>query len=283
METHTGPEYEFYPGFRHHLPPKERGIKKALRRVSQLGQILVSPAFSREGTLSTAIDRYETECEIAFYEKLARWGFHEHETYFAKTILERVPENGRVLVVGCGSGREVFALKALQPKLRLKGIDLSQRMLDRATPIADEKGVEAEFARGSVFEEPSETYDFVWVTAALDSHMQGRDYRVRFYKELKRIKKQGAPLLLIPRIDETHEIVFHQKIGSQLLRLRWLGKGRWEKGDMATSFWGFHNDSPQMIYLHIYYGEQTFLDELSETGMTFEVLKLQDVRGWLFE
>ncbi len=49
-------------------------------------------------------------------------------------LLERLPapSSGRVLEVGCGTGRNLARLAALRPDLELCGLDVSARMLDTA-------------------------------------------------------------------------------------------------------------------------------------------------------
>ena len=67
-------------------------------------------------------------------EGLRRW---------EQTMIDRFfPDVGRALVVGCGAGREAFALESLG--FRVKGIDISDTLISAARSIAAELGSQVE-------------------------------------------------------------------------------------------------------------------------------------------
>ena len=71
------------------------------------------------------------------------------------------PDVSRALVVGCGAGREAFALESLG--FRVKGIDISDTLVSAARSIAAETGSQVEFevTDGAIFSEPDDSYDIV--------------------------------------------------------------------------------------------------------------------------
>ncbi len=71
----------------------------------------------------------------ADYEALARRVIPGYDTLFpmvGAVIDPELPEGGRVLVVGCGTGIELATFKRIRPDLRLHGVDPSRQMLELA-------------------------------------------------------------------------------------------------------------------------------------------------------
>ena len=86
-------------------------------------------------------------------EGLRRWEQAMVDRFF--------PDVGRALVVGCGAGREAFALESLG--FRVKGIDISDTLILAARSIAAELGSQVEFevTDGAIFSEPDDSYAIV--------------------------------------------------------------------------------------------------------------------------
>ena len=80
----------------------------------------------------------------ARYEVLARRvipGYRTLFPMFTALIEPDLPERGRVLVVGAGTGIEVIHLKRARPDLRVHGVDPSEHMLELAERRVAEAGV----------------------------------------------------------------------------------------------------------------------------------------------
>lgn len=277
-------EAELYKGFVSKIPPKDRGFKLFLRRLSQTCQILFGSAFASPEEMQAAITkRYEIDSEIDFYERLARWGWHDYEEKNVASILEKIPSDGKVLVIGCGAGREVFALESSNPRLKVDGLDISAEMIKLAKKIAKEKGSQARFVLGSFRDSQPElehAYDLVWVTGALEMHTQGKMNRVRFFQTMQKFLRKDGIVFFLPFIERAGKRK-HLEWGSQLLRLRWFGKGRWEPGDRPSSFLGYHSASNHMIYTHSYPSDSAFEAEITEAGYSFSVMEQEGIKSWL--
>lgn len=102
------------------------------------------------------------------------------------------PARGRVLEVGVGTGRN---LDLYPPGLELVGIDLSQRMLDRARARARRLGLAVELRKADVeaLPFPDGSFDTVTATCVFCSVADP----VRGLREVRRVlKPDGAALLL---------------------------------------------------------------------------------------
>ena len=78
------------------------------------------------------------------YEVLARRvipGYRTLFPMFTALIEPDLPERGRVLVVGAGTGIEIVHLKRARPDLRMHGVDPSDHMLELAERRVAEAGV----------------------------------------------------------------------------------------------------------------------------------------------
>ena len=112
----------------------------------------------------------------------------------AMLLAERVPDQGRVLVLGAGGGLELKALAEARPGWRFDGVDPSADMLrlaaETTAPFADR----VRLIEGTIAAAPDGPYDAA--TSLLVFHFIARDQRLATLKALRRRLKPGAPLVL---------------------------------------------------------------------------------------
>src|SRR3954470_20957989 len=77
-------------------------------------------------------------------------GFSSLHRMAAMLMAERVPENGRVLVLGAGGGLELKAFAEAQEGWTFDGVDPSADMLQLARQVAGEHGGRIGFHEGSI-------------------------------------------------------------------------------------------------------------------------------------
>ena len=110
---------------------------------------------------------------------------------------ERVPENGKVLVIGAGGGLEIRYLAGIANGWRFVGVDPAPAMLALAQatagPVAGER---LELIKGTVVDAPMEPFDAA--TCILVIGLIADDgSKLALLKEVRRRLKRKAPFVLV--------------------------------------------------------------------------------------
>ena len=120
-------------------------------------------------------------------------GFTDLQRMALLLLAERVPEDGRVLILGAGGGLELKVFAAAQPGWRFDGVDPSAEMLRLAAttlgPLADR----AALHEGYVDTAPAGPFDAA--TCLLTLHFVAPEERRHTLRELRRLLRPGAPLV----------------------------------------------------------------------------------------
>ena len=269
----------FYP-----MASADRGLRRLLRRLKQFLAVFTTPDLSSEAAIIRAMqNRYASEEELSFYRVYGNAGFEEVEEMVLRGITPLLRQGMRVLVVGCGGGREVFAFE--ERGFRAAGVDSCGPMLDVAIELAAERGSEAEFVFGTPEDlslhdfRGAQPFDLIFVAYSISNHIPGRRNRVAFWQSVRRLLAPGGLLMTAPMIRPPNWRHPHFW-GSLLLRMRWLGTGRWEPGDTVRSFFGHHARSERPLYFHHHPHSKAVRDELADAG--FDVVHEFDRCYWVF-
>lgn len=109
-------------------------------------------------------------------------------------VTEYFPKGARILDIGCGLGREAFALTDLG--YHVVGIDISQEVIDQVKPLSAEKGYAIPFYiyDGEHLPFPEESFDVVVIWAQTFGLLYGDACKGRYLQECKRVLKQGGLL-----------------------------------------------------------------------------------------
>ena len=127
-------------------------------------------------------------------------------------LAERVPHDGRVLVVGAGGGLELQRFAQAHAGWRFVGVDPAAAMLELARATLGPLAQRVEFHEGYVDGSPAGPYD--GATCLLTLHFVREDERRRMLQEVRRRLRPGAPFVLA-------HLSFPQAPGE---RERWLGR-----------------------------------------------------------
>lgn len=118
-------------------------------------------------------------------------GLHRMTTML---LAERVPADGRVLVLGAGGGLEMRAFATAHPGWTFDGVDPSADMLAIARGTVGLLGGRMRFHQGYAADAPEGPFDAA--TCLLTFHFIARDQRLATLRELRRRLRPSSPLVL---------------------------------------------------------------------------------------
>ena len=251
------------------VAPCARGLQKFTRKWSQFKQLLFMNDFApREiiaGAHAPMIARYNSRAEIQFYEKFTAHGLLVGEKEAVHSLSECMTS---ALVVGCGTGREAFALA--ERGFAVTGLDIAEKMVEGARELNRRKGTDLEFTVADFMKwRDARRFDFVFLTFGITGHIYGEKRRREFLVKAARHLNPGGLLLYGPDIlDLRHSPA--KLAASQILRLKWFGRRAWQAGDTVRSFLGRHNNTSDLFYFHYYQSEREFLEQARAAGLELE-------------
>lgn len=141
-------------------------------------------------------DHFDAQAARDYAERPPRQvpGFADLHRMAILLLSERVPDDGRVLVLGAGGGLELKAFATAQPNWSFDGVDPSAEMLDLARAMVGPMAERMRFHQGRIDAAPEALFD--GATALLTFHFIARDARLETLRQLRRRLKPGAPLIL---------------------------------------------------------------------------------------
>lgn len=119
------------------------------------------------------------------------FGLHKMTTLLLR---ERMPSNGRVLVLGAGGGLELKAFADACPGWSLDGVDPSADMLRLAEQVTEAHAARIRLHEGTIECAPDGPFDAA--TSLLTFHFIARDQRLETLAQIRRRLKPGAPFVL---------------------------------------------------------------------------------------
>jgi tRNA (cmo5U34)-methyltransferase len=141
--------------------------------------------------MTFSISAINTYAEGAFKQVPGLAGLHRMTELL---LAERVPQAGRVLVLGAGGGVELRNLAAAHAGWAFDGVDPSESMLEAARLATVEFGDRVVLHRGTIEVAPEGPYD--GATSLLVFHFVPIRERLETLRGLHRRLKSGAPLVL---------------------------------------------------------------------------------------
>lgn len=142
-------------------------------------------------------------------------GYAALQTMTRLLLAERMPEDGRVLVLGAGGGLELKAFAEAHPGWTFDGVDPAAPMLDLAARTLGPLAPRARLTQGYVGDAPEGPFD--GATCLLTLHFMDREERRRTAVEIRRRLKRGAPYVIA-------HLGFPQGQGDDGDRALWLSR-----------------------------------------------------------
>ena len=121
-------------------------------------------------------------------------GYYAMQSMTTLLLAERVPETGRVLVLGAGGGLELKTFAQAHPVWQLDGVDPSAEMLDLARHTLGPLSARTHLQQGYIDDAPEGPFD--GATCLLTLHFLALDERRRTLAEIRRRLKPAAPFVM---------------------------------------------------------------------------------------
>jgi len=122
-------------------------------------------------------------------------GYESLHRMVSLLLAERIPPDGRVLVLGAGGGQEIRALADAHPGWWFDGVDPSAEMLELARQVAGTHAERIRLHQGLISDAPDGPYDAA--TSILTFHFIARDQRLDTLNQIRSRLKSGAPFILV--------------------------------------------------------------------------------------
>jgi len=134
---------------------------------------------------------YETPEALAVYSTRAGQGLR---TWEARLVRDYLPARGKLLVVGCGAGREAFALDALG--YEVTGVDVSPSMVAAARMRSAAGRCDFRIVDGVSLPFTESEFDAATLWSQVISNVPTRAERLRFVAEVSRVVRPGGLISL---------------------------------------------------------------------------------------
>ncbi len=121
-------------------------------------------------------------------------GYAAMQRMAALLLAERVPDDGRVLVLGAGGGLELKVFAEAYPNWMLLGVDPSAEMLKLAEHVLGPLASHVTFQKGMIHAAPDGPLD--GAACLLTMHFLPQEERRRTATEVRRRLKPGAPFVV---------------------------------------------------------------------------------------
>ena len=202
------------------------------------------------------IKKYNNYSEIEFLKKMAPAGLEDYEEIIIDKYCKK---EGHTLVIGCGAGRESFALSEKQ--LKVTGIDLVEKLVSICHNEGKEKNIKADFLtmNGSCLGFKKESFDYVILFGQLISLIPFRENRINTLKECKRVLKDNGILILTTHSRERN---LKEKLKWRIINFirKIIASGKLQEGDKWVAAISGYNLSEEKIFMHIYTQEEALND-----------------------
>ncbi|MCB0340772.1 MAG: methyltransferase domain-containing protein [Pseudobdellovibrionaceae bacterium] len=237
-------------------------LSQSLKRAGFFLKLLLSPQDLKRVSDSTVRQKYSSEREVWASETHNSRGFDPGEYQAVEDWRVKTKKPcAKVMVVGCGAGRECWAFESLG--MTVTGVDISTSMIERAKESAKKINSTCQFLEGSVFSiSPDRKFDLIYLSSGMINHISGKKRRIEFLKACGQRLEKGGWLLLSAEYKPAKRSAF-VTIMSGVLKLK-FGK-QIEVGDTFRAIIETHSNSEELVFWHRYSSKEDVEVELKNT------------------
>jgi len=207
------------------------------------------------------IKKYNNYPEIEFLKRMAPAGLEDYEEIIVDKYCKK---NGHTLVIGCGAGREAFALA--EKNLKVTGIDIVEKLVRICHNEGKEKDIKANFLtmNGCCTGFKEKSFDYVIMFGQLISLIPYRENRINTLKECKRILKKNG---LVMFTTHSRERNIKEKIKWNIINfIRKIISGKLQEGDKLVTAISGYSLSGEKIFMHLYTPKEA-LKDIKSSGL----------------
>ena len=123
-------------------------------------------------------------------DEMQRWNVTLKE--WEQSVLKFFPSGAKILDIGCGLGREAFALSDLG--YDIVGIDISKEVISQVKQLSADRGYHIPFYEyeGEHLDFPAGSFDVVLIWAQTFGLLYGNECKKSYLAECKRVLKKGG-------------------------------------------------------------------------------------------
>jgi 2-polyprenyl-3-methyl-5-hydroxy-6-metoxy-1,4-benzoquinol methylase len=201
------------------------------------------------------IKKYNNYSEIEFLKKMAPAGLEDYEEIIIDKYCKK---EGHTLVIGCGAGRESFALS--EKKLNVTGIDIVEKLASICHNEGKEKNIKANFLtmNGFCLGFKKESFDYIILFGQLISLIPSRENRINTLKECKRVLKDNGLIIFTTHSRERN---LKEKLKWKIINfVRKINSGKLQEGDKWVTAISGYNLSEEKIFMHMYTPQEALKD-----------------------
>ncbi|MDD6189493.1 MAG: class I SAM-dependent methyltransferase [Clostridiales bacterium] len=109
-----------------------------------------------------------------------------------QSVIKFIPSGAKILDIGCGLGREAFALSDLG--YDVVGIDISKEVISQVKQLSNDKGYSIPFYKydGEHLNFSADSFDVVLIWAQTFGLLYGNEFKQNYLMECKRVLKKGG-------------------------------------------------------------------------------------------
>lgn len=179
-------------------------------------------------------------------------GLRAHENALVQNHLK--DPASAIVTIGCGSGRETFALYEMGFK-NVCGVDLCEELLEAARARSQRDSLPIPFIKANLTELPfaDGSFDVATMFFNVYGHIVPREARLRSLREIRRVLRPGG--LVLFDVNSYYISVPHWGVNllRDLVRLAY-NPGGWERGDKkwSTQVRNETEDRSQVVCSHVF-------------------------------